>query len=89
MGERLVERFCEMVRIDSESGNEARFIDAMRQRLEHELGATCATDDYGNLVAKVPAIGEHTDTGLQPISRISAPITELLRTPNRRTAARL
>jgi tripeptide aminopeptidase len=82
MGERLVERFCEMVRIDSESGNEARFIDAMKQKLERELGATCETDDYGNLVAKVPAVGApeaapiflgaHADTvrpgiGIEPV----------------------
>ena len=82
MRDRLVERFCTMVRIDSESGEEGAFIDAMRVRLEEELGAICAKDDYGNLVAKVPALdaadaapiflGAHADTvrpgvGIEPV----------------------
>ena len=81
MGDRLIERFCAMVRVDSESGNEAPFIEAMRSQLETELGATCAQDTYGNLVAKVPArgapnaapifLGAHADTvrpgiGIEP-----------------------
>ncbi len=82
MTDRLVERFCAMVRIDSESGNEARFIDAMKGRFEEELSATCAVDAHGNLIAKVPAKGAvdvapiflaaHADTvkpgvGIEPI----------------------
>ena len=55
MSNRLVERFCAMVRIDSESGNEARFIESTKGQLETELGATCAIDAHGNLIAKVPA----------------------------------
>jgi tripeptide aminopeptidase len=57
MQDRLVERFCAMVRIDSESGNEARFIEVTKEQLEAELSATCAVDEHGNLVAKVPARG--------------------------------
>ena len=57
MRERLVERFCSMVQIDSESGSEGPFIEAMRSQLEEELGARCRMDAYGNLVAKIPALG--------------------------------
>jgi len=82
MTDRLVERFCAMVRIDSESGSEAPFIDAMRAQLEEELGADCETDAYGNLVGKIPAkgtsdaapifLGAHADTvrpglGIEPV----------------------
>ncbi len=82
MGTRLVERFCAMVRIDSESGNEAPFIEATKSQLEDELGATCTIDGHGNLIAKVPAKGAdsappiflaaHADTvkpgiGIEPI----------------------
>jgi len=82
MGNRLVERFCEMVRIDSESGHEARFIEATKRQLEAELSATCVLDEHGNLIAKIPAKGSdgappiflaaHADTvkpgvGIEPI----------------------
>jgi tripeptide aminopeptidase len=82
MGERLVERFCSMVRIDSESGNEARFIEFTKGQLEAELSAVCTIDEHGNLIAKVPAKGAngaapiflaaHADTvkpgvGIEPI----------------------
>jgi tripeptide aminopeptidase len=82
MGSRLVERFCAMVRIDSESGNEARFIEITKGQLEFELGAKCVVDDHGNLIAKVEAKGTnsgapiffaaHADTvkpgiGIEPI----------------------
>ena len=83
MKDRLVERFCSMVRIDSESGNEARFIEWTKGQLEAELSATCTIDEHGNLVAKVSAKGAaesaqpiflaaHADTvkpgvGIEPI----------------------
>jgi len=82
MQNRLVERFCSMVRIDSESGNEARFIEVTKEQLENELSAACAVDEHGNLVAKIPARGTdkaapiflaaHADTvkpgvGIEPI----------------------
>ena len=80
--ERLVSSFCEMVRIDSESGNESRFLAVLAERLTDELGASCALDDYGNLIARVAAressvsqpvlFGMHGDTvkpgvGIEPV----------------------
>ncbi len=71
-----------MVRIDSESGNEARFIDETKTQLEAELHATCVIDQHGNLIAKVEAkdatdatpifLAAHADTvkpgiGIEPI----------------------
>ena len=82
MGKRLVEMFCEMVRINSESGEEARFINYLKDLLEKELAASCELDAYGNLIAHVPAkasekterilLCAHADTvrpgrGIEPI----------------------
>jgi tripeptide aminopeptidase len=82
MNERLVNMFCEMVKIDSESGNEAPFIDYMKGLVERELGAQCMIDAHGNLIARVPAQGSidaepiflaaHADTvkpgiGIEPL----------------------
>jgi len=82
MNERLVKTFCDFVRIDSESGEEASFIDYLRGLFAQTLGATCRLDDYGNLVARVPArdsrksepilLGAHADTvkpgkGIEPV----------------------
>jgi tripeptide aminopeptidase len=84
MSNNLAEIFCSLVRIDSESGDEGRFIEHLRQLFERELHATCHCDAYGNLVAKVPArnsrksdaimLGAHADTvkpgkGIVPIVR--------------------
>lgn len=63
MSERMVKQFMEMVRIDSESGEEAQFIDYLLKELE-TLGAEAAKDNYGNLIAKLPAKG---CTGKEPI----------------------
>jgi tripeptide aminopeptidase len=57
MNDRLVESFCDLVRVDSESGDEARFQEHLKVRLERELHATCTLDAYGNLVARLPAVG--------------------------------
>jgi tripeptide aminopeptidase len=54
MSERMVEQFMEMVRIDSESGDEARFMAYLLGELE-ALGASAALDAYGNLIASLPA----------------------------------
>jgi tripeptide aminopeptidase len=54
MTERMVEQFLEMVAIDSESGNEARFIEYLLAEFK-KLGADVRKDGYGNLVAKFPA----------------------------------
>ena len=54
---RLVDTFCDMVRISSESGQEAQFIAYMNDLFSSSFDATCTTDGYGNLVAKIPAKG--------------------------------
>ncbi len=56
MSERMVKQFIEMVRIPSESGNEAGMIAYLEQAFS-ALGAETTVDDYGNLVAKLPALG--------------------------------
>lgn len=45
-----------MVQIDSESGEEAQFIQYLKKEFE-TLGAQTQIDNYGNLVAKLPAKG--------------------------------
>ncbi len=82
MNERLVNMFCDMVRIDSQSGNEERFIAYVKELLERELAADCAIDTHGNLVARLPTVnadgaesiflGAHADTvapgiGIEPV----------------------
>jgi tripeptide aminopeptidase len=82
MNERLVKTFCNLVRIDSESGEEAPFIEHLRGLFAQELGATCTLDSYGNLIARVPGkgskrrepivLGAHADTvkpgkGIEPV----------------------
>jgi tripeptide aminopeptidase len=74
--------FCDFVRIDSESGNEAPFIDYLKDLFHSQLQAQCVLDDYGNLIARVPAkdssgaepllLAAHADTvkpgiGIQPV----------------------
>jgi tripeptide aminopeptidase len=54
MKERMIKQFMEMVQIDSESGNEAEFIDYLLAEFK-KLGADARKDAYGNLVAKLPA----------------------------------
>ncbi len=80
MSQRMIKQFMEMVQIDSESGNEARFIDYLLKEFK-KLGAVARKDAYGNLVAKLPALNSrskepvllscHADTvqpgkGIQP-----------------------
>jgi tripeptide aminopeptidase len=70
-----------MVRIDSESGNEATFIEYLKKEFE-KIGATAEKDSYGNLIAKLPPKGSkvnepillscHADTvkpgiGIEPL----------------------
>ena len=50
---RMVTEFMEMVRVDSESGDEARFMAWLMPRLE-EIGASAGLDAYGNLIATLP-----------------------------------
>ena len=56
--DRMVAQFMDMVRVDSESGDEARFMAWLAPRLE-ELGARAAADAYGNLIATLPARNSH------------------------------
>jgi tripeptide aminopeptidase len=42
----------DLVRIDSESGNEQAFLSQLKQVLERELGGRCQIDGYGNLFAR-------------------------------------
>ena len=77
----IVELFCSLVRIDSESGDEGRFIADLAGLLEEELEAETETDSYGNLIGRVEAKGSsaepvllaaHADTvkpgkGIRPV----------------------
>jgi len=68
----LVNTFFEMVQISSESGEEKEFISYLEDLLTKKLQAKCIIDDYGNLIAKIPAkhtartepifFGVHADT---------------------------
>jgi tripeptide aminopeptidase len=52
MNQRLIDSFMDLVRIDSESGNEQAFLSQLKQVLERELGGRCQIDGYGNLFAR-------------------------------------
>jgi tripeptide aminopeptidase len=56
MSERMIKQFMEMVQIDSESSNEANFINYLEKEFQ-KLGAETLQDSYGNLIAKLPAKG--------------------------------
>jgi tripeptide aminopeptidase len=81
MPERMINQFMDMVRIDSESGNEATFIEYLKKEFE-KIGATAEKDSYGNLISKLPPKGSkvnepillscHADTvrpgiGIEPV----------------------
>ncbi|MDD5646243.1 MAG: M20/M25/M40 family metallo-hydrolase [Candidatus Bipolaricaulis sp.] len=57
----IVALFCDLVRIDSESGEEAEFLRYLADTLGREFGATCEFDDAGNLIARVEASGSTAD----------------------------
>ena len=59
MGKTVVDRLCDFVQIDSESGEEAKFISYLQNLFTSELGAECTLDKYGNLIARVPAKGSN------------------------------
>lgn len=56
MSERMINQFMEMVRIDSESGEEAAMMEYLLRAIP-EAGGTAELDSYGNLVGKFPARG--------------------------------
>ena len=81
MNSTMVDQFLEMVKIDSESGNEAAFIQYLKKELE-TLGGETYIDPYGNLMARFPALNSsqteaimfscHADTvkpgvGIKPV----------------------
>jgi tripeptide aminopeptidase len=55
MAQRMIKQFMEMVQIDSESGNEARFLDYLLEEFK-KLGGDAKKDAYGNLLARFPAL---------------------------------
>jgi len=81
----VLDLFCELVRIDSESGEEAALISHLRDLFEEGLRADCVVDDYGNLIARVPAkgstkktpilLGAHADT-VKPGKRVEPVISD-------------
>ena len=71
MPNEIVEMLCELVQVDSESGNERGFMEFLGPWLARRLGAVSELDAYGNLIARVPAkdsraepvmLGAHGDT---------------------------
>jgi len=56
MSERMVEQFMEMVRIDSESGEEQAMMDYLKKAIPAQ-GGQAEQDAYGNLIAKFPEKG--------------------------------
>ncbi len=56
MSDRMIEQFMEMVKIDSESGDEARIMEYLLEAIG-EAGGEAELDSYGNLIGKFPARG--------------------------------
>ena len=63
MSQAMIDQFMEMVRIPSESGDEARFLDYLLEIFKG-MGGQAQKDGYGNLIAKFPAKGS---TATEPI----------------------
>jgi tripeptide aminopeptidase len=59
----MLRQFMEMVQIDSESGNEARFMAYLLAEIE-KIGGRAALDDYGNLIATFDPVA---CDGVEPI----------------------
>ncbi len=72
MSKELINIFFKMVRISSESGEEKEFISYLKDLFTNQLKAKSSTDNYGNLIVKIPAkntiakefvlFGVHADT---------------------------
>jgi tripeptide aminopeptidase len=56
MSERMINQFMEMVKISSESGNEAEMIDYLEREF-NKIGGEASKDSYGNLIVNFPAKG--------------------------------
>jgi tripeptide aminopeptidase len=78
----LIDTFCRLVQIDSESGEEKKVILYLKDLFEKEFQAKCIIDGYGNLIAAIspkntsrtePVLfGMHADTvkpgkGIEPV----------------------
>lgn len=64
MTERMINQFMEMVQIESESGNEANFINNYLKPEFEKLGGATTIDNYGNLFVR---FAEKGCTGKEPI----------------------
>jgi tripeptide aminopeptidase len=64
MSKKLFEDFINMVKIDSESGEEENFITYLADLFTNEFKAHCSRDDYGNLIIMVEA---KSSTGGKPL----------------------
>lgn len=53
--DRMIRNLSEMVQISSESGEEQEFLKYLYEKLSNDLKANCLFDNYGNLIAKIPA----------------------------------
>lgn len=79
MESQLVRRFLELVKIDSESGEEGNLVLFLQAQLEQTPGTETRIDAFGNLIAAIPArnckhgepvlFGVHADT-VKPGKRI-------------------
>ena len=63
MNNRMIDQFLEMVQIDSESGNETKMIAYVERELI-SLGAETYIDDYGNLLARLPAMDANNEEAI-------------------------
>lgn len=61
MSTRMIDQFIEMVKIDSESGNEKNMIEYLEKEFQL-LGAETYIDDYGNLLCRLDAIDSSNDS---------------------------
>lgn len=61
MNAKMIEQFLEMVKIDSESGNEKDMINYLEKEFQL-LGAETYIDDYGNLLCRLEALNASNET---------------------------
>ena len=61
MSTRMIEQFLEMIKIDSESGNEKQMIEYLEKEFKL-LGAETYIDDYGNLLCRLEAINAENES---------------------------
>ncbi|MBP8718099.1 MAG: M20/M25/M40 family metallo-hydrolase [Candidatus Atribacteria bacterium] len=55
MAKEIIEYFFQMVKIDSESGEEQKFLKFLENLFQEELGAKTQYDNYGNLIININA----------------------------------